>query len=162
MAKTISDRIGKVQSEFIGMILKADFKDAYREDLRDYVLLHSSSCAQLAKILAIKRKLNVELSAIIGLIHDIGKIACGRKEGHAREGYMPARELLKKVGGFSEEEIDIISNAVKNHSSKDEVGSWADEIAKDVDLIDCDLTGKKFDKESYNKRIEKSRKEMGI
>ena len=90
--------------------------------------------------MAIKRKLDVELSAIIGLIHDIGKIASGRKEGHAKEGYIPARNLLKKVGCFSEEEIELISNAVKNHSSKDEVGSWADEIAKDVEGLEMRMT----------------------
>ena len=58
--------------------------------------------------------------------------------------------------------LAIISNAVKNHSDKANVGIWADEIAKDVDVIDCDLMGMKFDKEAHNKRIRKVKEELGI
>jgi len=162
MVSNISDRLGKIQSEFIDMILKARFENPYRGDLRDYLLIHSASCAQLAKILAIKRGVDIELSAVIGLIHDIGKIITGKKKDHAADGDIPARELLKKIGGFSEDEIDLISNAVKNHSDKENIGTWADEIAKDVDVIDCDLMGMKFEKKEYNERIEKVKKELGI
>ena len=162
MVDNISERLGRLQSEFIRMVLKADFKVPYRKDLRDYLLIHPAACAQLAKVLAAKRNVDAELSAVIGLIHDIGKISTGKKENHAANGYAPARELLEKVGGFSKGGIDLISNAVKNHSDKDHVGSWADEMAKDVDIIDCDLLGMKFEKESYNKRISNIKKEMGI
>jgi len=162
MVRNISDRLGKLQSEFIDMILNAKFENPYRRDLRDYLLAHSNSCCQLAKILAMKRGTDVEIAAIIGLIHDIGKVLTGQKKNHAADGYLPARELLNKMGGFSEEEIDLVSNAVKNHSDKPNVGIWADEIAKDVDVIDCDLMGMKFDKEAHNERIKKVKEELGI
>ena len=162
MVKNISDRLGNLQSEFIGMILNAKFENPYRDDLREYLLIHSNGCSQLAKILAIKRGVDVELSAIIGLLHDIGKVFTGKKENHANDGFIPSKELLEKVGGFSNDEIDLISNAIKNHSDKDKVGNWADEIAKDVDVIDCNLLGKVFNKEHHDKRVEKVRKELGI
>ena len=37
MVKNISDRLGNLQSEFIGMILNAKFENPYRDDLREYL-----------------------------------------------------------------------------------------------------------------------------
>ena len=163
MVKNISNRLGKLQSEYMEMILKAEWDAPHREDLRDYLLVHSNSCSQLAKILAMMRKVDVELAAIIGLIHDIGKIYTGKKENHAIDGYEPSKELLKKTGDFSDEEIDLISNAVKNHSDKASRGTWADEMAKDVDVLDCMLFGREFkNKEAHRKRVVELKKELGI
>ena len=45
------------------------------------------------------------------------------------------KELLKRDGRFTDEEIEIIAIAVKNHSKKSEIGSPIEEIVKDADVL---------------------------
>jgi uncharacterized protein len=65
------------------------------------------------------------------------------------------QKFLKELGIFSDEEIDIISIAVKNHSNKAEVGGPIEEIVKDADVIDCYQYGLGFSREEQRIRYEK-------
>lgn len=67
-------------------------------------------------MLAMKRNENVELAAIAGLLHDIYSLLCS-------------------IGSFARDEIDKISQAIYNHSDKDDTGALFDEILKDADVL---------------------------
>jgi uncharacterized protein len=119
---------------------------AFRDETLDWEKLHAASCARLAWCLALDRDAEPELAAAAAAIHDIGRIITGRQAGHAEAGYEPARAFLADTGLFTPEEIDIVSLAVKNHSSKTVVGTPIEEIVKDADVIDCYQYGMPFDR----------------
>ncbi len=96
-----------------------------------YAVMHWSS------FLAQKRSLNVEIAAVIGLLHDIGRIqkdVNGRK--HVLWGTKIAKKMLEKTGLFSETEIKVIRKAIRSHNLKQEVDALGyNELIKDADLL---------------------------
>ncbi len=78
----------------------------------------------------------------------------GLQEDHAEAGYEPVQGFLKYNGLFTEDEITLISEAVKNHSCKTEVGTLIEEIVKDADVIDCYQYGLPFDRPEKKARYE--------
>ena len=56
-------------------------------------------------------------------------------------GYLPVMDFLRKTRLFTEEEVQLIGLAVKNHSKKEEVGTPLEEIVKDADVMDFDQYG---------------------
>ncbi|HWU40684.1 MAG TPA: hypothetical protein VN203_23805, partial [Candidatus Acidoferrum sp.] len=81
---------------------------------------------------------------------------------HAENGYGPAKEFLRKVGLFSEKEIEEIGRAVKNHSRKEVIGTPLEEIAKDADILDCHFLGLPPKKEAHRKRFASLQEELGL
>jgi uncharacterized protein len=81
-----------------------------------YVHLYgvSSTCS----LLALKRGVNVELCAILGMLHDISSYKIGYSIDHAKLGSIEARKILNKIKCFSQEEIDIICSSIFSHSNK--------------------------------------------
>lgn len=106
-----------------------------RETSVDWEKIHMISCGRLGYMLAKKRGEDPELASCACLVHDYGRIITGVHNNHAEEGYIPVRVLLRKLE-FGNEEIDIISNAVRNHSKKSEIGGTIEEIVKDADVLD--------------------------
>ena len=164
-------RSEKIQRKIVELILKMDDKNS--ESSKVWEVKHTSGCCQIGRILAEKRELDVEISELICVMHDIYAIVKGKYENHAKKGAKIAEKMLRDSGEFSKEEIKVIVKAIAHHSEKD---VYSDnpyvELAKDVDVLDCSLyensdsyyrihkTKNQFD--HYVKRIKKVRKELGL
>lgn len=64
-------RSEKIQRLVTQTILKSPLPDERRENSQVWELKHHAGCAQIGRILAQKRGLNVELAEIICVLHDI-------------------------------------------------------------------------------------------
>lgn len=133
-------RFEKVERKVVELLLASKLPDNKRESSIVFELKHSSSCCQIGKLLAQKRNLNVDLAATACVLHDIYVIVEGKYKDHGKLGTPIAKNLLRGIGGFSNEEIQIITQAVSHHSEKE---IYSDnpyiELVKDADVFDCSL-----------------------
>ena len=105
----------KVERRVIELIYMSKVPDEEREESKFFEFMHACGCVAVAKILAQKRGLNIDLAAVIVSLHDIYVIINGKYKDHGKLGSQIAEQILKEIGGFSEEEIEIIRNAVCHH-----------------------------------------------
>ena len=124
------DRIEKVREIVDEIILKMS-----KDEARRHAYLHLYGVSQACALLALKRKENVELAVIAGMLHDIYTYANWDSKDHAHKGSEQARGILDSLHIFSEDEKDLICNAIYNHSSKSVIHGWLDEILKDADVM---------------------------
>lgn len=132
---------------------------------RDYPIIwekvHATSCAQIGRMLAEKRNLDPEPAALACALHDIGRWISGQQTDHALKGEEPVRRFLREWEG--EESIrELIVKAVINHSKKEEIGGWLEELVKDADILDCYWHGDSITKSFHILRLEKVLSELGI
>lgn len=141
-------------------------KDQEKGLERDYPLswerVHAASCAQIGRLLAQKRGVDLELAAQACSIHDIGRWYTGRQKDHALFGEEPVRKFLTSYSLLEEKNKEDIIQAVIHHSEKDKIGSPIEEIVKDADILDCYLHGDKIAKPYHVARLEKVMEELGI
>ena len=163
------------RSETIQLIVLKEILDSKvpnekRENSIEWELKHSSSCIQIARILAEKRSLGKEKVEIIAALHDISAIRSGSYEKHGQKGSEIAKNILKKTNEFSNDEIEEICEAIALHSEKQIYSNkpYA-ELIKDADVLDCSLyEGIIYDdkkpeiRKAYFERINKVRKELGL
>ncbi len=163
----------KIERRILELIIASKNPDEEREDSKIFELMHASGCMQIARILAQKRNLDVEMCEIAAMLHDIYVIINGTYKNHGKEGSPIARQVLEEVGGFSEDQIITITQAVAHHSEKE---VYSDnpymELVKDVDVFDCSLykNAEGFYRihkpepifNEYVKRIKKVREELGL
>lgn len=166
-------RSEKIQRLVTRMIMGSKLSDEKRENSIVWELKHHAGCVQIGRILAQKRNLDVELSEIICVLHDIYAIVEGKYKDHARLGAELARKILSETKEFTQEEIDTITQAIAHHSEK-EVYTQSPyvELAKDADVFECSLYQgaegfyKLHKSESvfkeYVNRIKKVRAELGL
>lgn len=130
----------KVERKIAELLLTSNLTDSERESSVIWELKHSSGCVQIARILAQKRNLDIEISELASLLHDIYVIVEGKYKDHGKLGATIAKKILEEVGGFSEKQINTITQAVAHHSEKE---IYSDnpyiELVKDVDVFDCSL-----------------------
>ena len=131
---------------------------------------HLYSSLQIAKILAMKRGLNIELSAIIAAFHDIAVIRTKKAKDHSENAEKYIREIIQEYNNninntrlqVTEEELDIIINAAIKHTQKEILSNELYvELLKDVDSLDMYLHGIEINEDCIlrsNKAIE----ELGI
>ncbi|HVJ49304.1 HD domain-containing protein [Desulfitobacterium sp.] len=146
--------------EFINHMeeIYALLRDLEQEKLeRDYPIswerVHATSCAQIGRLLAKKRGVDMELAALACSLHDIGRWYTGRQADHARHGEEPVRRFLEKNSLSAETKEEVIQ-AVIHHSEKEKVGSPLEEIVKDADILDCYLHGDEVKKSFHVARLE--------
>ena len=170
--KNIS-RVELIERMVVETILNSKMPNAKRSWGKVFEIKHSSSVIQVGRILAQKRGLNEELSAIICALHDIHVDHSGDAKDHANAGAILAEKLLKKTKKFTAKEIKIISNGVREHSNKH---IYSDdpyaELVKDADAFDCTLYVNTHDAYVHEKspqvcrmyfdRIIAVRKELGL
>lgn len=123
--------------------------------------VHLYGVAQNCSLLAIRRGLDIELCTIIGLLHDIYSYKFSYVKDHAMLGATEAENLLHSMAFFSDEEIEIVKNAIANHSNKKEKQDEYSELIKDADLLQNFLYNLSFDVK-HKKRIKKTAKSLGI
>ncbi len=125
-------------------------------------LTHSYGVSMLCQILACKRGLNIELAAIIGHLHDLGRILFNLlDDSHGKIGAEEAFKLLKNSKKFSVDEIEIICNAIRNHMYKSEIGSPYEEIIKDADILERYYWKPELYKNYGGERLHKALIEIG-
>ncbi len=138
-----------------------------------FELKHSSGVIQIGRLLAEKRGLNSELAGLACVLHDIYVNDTGQGKDHAQLGSVIAAKILRDTGKFTDEEIALITQAVKNHSDKHIISTNPyDELVKDADVLECSLyenikAGYLEEKpvetcRIYFERIKKVRREMGL
>ncbi|VVB60191.1 HD domain protein [uncultured archaeon] len=166
-------RSEKLQRKVTELILESKIPDEARENSKIWELKHSAGCCQIGRILAQKRDLDVELSEIICTLHDIYAIIEGKYKEHAKRGAQIAKKMLINSGDFKPEEIEIITEAIAQHSEKEVFTNKPFvELIKDVDAFDCSLYENseayyllhkpKEVYEQYAKRIKNVRKELDL
>ena len=125
--------------------------------------LHLYGVAQACAQLSIRRKENVELAVIAGMLHDIYSYATMGSQDHAHKGAVMARNILESLSIFSEEEKDIICSAIYNHSDKSNVHGPLDEILKDADVMQHVLYNPLFEiKQHEQQRFNYLKTELGL
>ena len=125
--------------------------------------VHLYSVSQTCTLLAMKRGQNVELAAIAGLLHDIHAYQTGNRKDHAHQGALAAKKILQELNLFSEEEIDMVSQAIWHHSDKDTVDSPFDEVLKDADALQHFLIMPLAEPVPHEAaRVSKLKEELGI
>ena len=163
----------QVERKVVELIIQSKIPEDQREDSTVFGLKHISGCIQIARILAQKRGLSMEIAEVTAALHDIYVTVTGTYRNHAKLGVSIAEIILREIGGFSKNEIKIITDGVAHHSEKD---IYTDdpyiELIKDVDVFDCSLyRGAEGDYRinksdaiinEYIKRIIKVRKELGL
>ncbi|MFH1832877.1 MAG: hypothetical protein ABH816_01770 [Candidatus Levyibacteriota bacterium] len=167
------NRFEKVEKRVIELILDSKIPNEEREESKVFELMHSSGCMAIGRVLAQKRGLNVDIASVISIIHDISTIISGTYKDHGKLGAEISEKILQEVGGFTEIETKIITQAVCHHSEKE---VYTDkpyvEFIKDLDAFECSLykNSEGFYKihkaphvlKEYIKRIKKVRKEFGL
>lgn len=147
------NRLLKLENLLLDVIDQQEGKIADRDETLNWERIHMASSARLAWEMALEREEeDPEIAACAAAVHDFGRILTGRQKNHAEAGYEPVRVFLKESGLFTEEETEIIAMAVKNHSSKTEVGTAVEEIVKDADVVDCYQYGYPFDRPEKEER----------
>ena len=152
------ERIGAVQAcvdkVISGQTKEIDIKFGY---------VHLYSVSQTCALLAMKRQQNAELAAIAGLLHDIYAYQTGSRNDHAHQGAVAAGKILRELNQFSEEEIDMVSQAIYRHSDKDAVDSPFDEVLKDADALQHFLIMPLADAAPQEAaRVSKLKEELGL
>ncbi|MDO4746349.1 MAG: HD domain-containing protein [Bacillota bacterium] len=149
------NRLQKLQSALLKEIDKYEKLIPDRDQPGDWERIHISSCAKLGYLMAEKRGVDPILAACACACHDYGRIVTGKQAGHAEAGAEPIKAFLRETELFTEEEIGQISLAVKNHSSKAEVGSPLEEIVKDADVLDFHQYGYEMPRKEQQDRLER-------
>ena len=101
---------------------------------------HIYGISKFCTLLALKRNLDAELAATCGMLHDVYYMIDISGKDHAEKGSKLAKEILNKIGQYSDEEIKLITTAIANHGRKLYVDDVYDELLKDADVLDHCLT----------------------
>ncbi len=141
------ERIEKLLNQLSALDMERDYPMTWER-------IHAVSSAQMGRLLARERGVDMELAALACSLHDIGRWYTGRQANHAFHGEEPVREFLANMH-LSEVEKEEILQAVIHHSEKDKVGSPLEELVKDADILDCYLHGDEITKPFHLARLEK-------
>ena len=150
------DRLELVRNEIDTILFRSE-----KANVRSEGFIHLYGVAQNCTLLAIKRKLDVELCTIIGLLHDIYTYKYGYVKEHAILGATEAENLLIDLDVFTKEEIDIIKTAISNHSDKKTKHDKYSEMLKDADVLQNSLYNTSFEIK-HVKRLKKVFRNFGI
>ena len=96
---------------------------------------HFYSVSKFAAVLALKRGLNPEIAQASGMLHDIYQVTGGTTEQHGAKGAVVAEGILRQIGLYTDEEIEIITTAIHWHSKKRKFHGPYDELLKDADVM---------------------------
>lgn len=97
--------------------------------------VHLYGVSKFAAMLALRRGLDPEISAICGMFHDIYTYRTGIIQFHDQNGAEDVRPIIRDMGIFSEDEQVIILSAIFHHSDKKNIHKPYDELLKDADVL---------------------------
>jgi uncharacterized protein len=154
------NRVFQIQERYLAEIARFENASMSRDISLNWEKIHMASCAAVGRILALKRGVDAELSAIACSIHDYGRVITGKQQDHAAIGYEPLKLFLVQSGYFTSGEIELLAKAAQNHSSKKEIGSPLEEIVKDADVFDCYQYGLPLEREEQRMRLKSILEEL--
>ena len=99
------------------------------------IYTHIYAVSQFCAMIAAKRKQNVELSVIAGMLHDIYAFKTLDPKDHAEKGSIIAKEILDMLKLTTDEETEIICTAINKHSDKKNKHSDFTEVLVDADVL---------------------------
>ena len=97
--------------------------------------VHLYGVSLMTADLAMRRGLDTECAAVMGLLHDIAKYQTGKDRGHEKRSAEAADALLKAMGVFDLDEIGLITEAITLHRKKREHHGEYAELLKDADAL---------------------------
>lgn len=142
--------------------------DYILSDQRDLIhrrcgFVHLYGVSATCSLLALKRGLDPQLAAIIGMLHDLSTYQSGNSIDHAELGAAAAAQILTDAGDFSLAELSIIESAIAHHSDKVSIHSPYDELLKDADVLQHYLYNTDFPLSMVKqKRLTNILEELGI
>lgn len=104
-------------------------------DKRNSAIVHLYGVSLAATMIARKRDLDPELSAMAAMLHDLHAYETGSYDDHAHKGAELAGNILRELRLTDEAETDIICSAIYHHDDKLVADSPMDEVLKDADVI---------------------------
>ena len=123
-------RLLKIQ-EMVDKIINMMPNIAGQTVARSHIYGVSAYCMILAK----KRKLDIEVCAVAGILHDIKTYQSGDSTDHGPLGALIAREILIESAQFAEAEIKVIAKMIDSHSKKKQIDGKYQELLKDADVL---------------------------
>jgi len=160
LKKPAHDRLPRVLRAMETLIMDEQVKDVERDVELDHEYDHIREAVKHAKLLAAKRRIDPELAGVVAAMQNIGRIVTGKSEGHAEAGYVPTKQLLARLGGFTDKELELIAVAVRNHSRKAEKDGPLDELTKDADIYTRYLQAHEFARPADLERLKRIRSEL--
>ncbi|MDR2571211.1 MAG: HD domain-containing protein [Oscillospiraceae bacterium] len=100
-----------------------------------YFVNHLYGVSEYSALLAVRRRLDPEIAATSGMLHDIYQITNSTTEEHAVKGAKVAEKILKSMNMYSNAEIAVITTAISRHSKKRKFHEPYDELLKDADVM---------------------------
>jgi uncharacterized protein len=97
--------------------------------------VHLYGVAQTCALLGLKRGLDPQICAVMGMLHDVATYRSGDPTDHATRGAVEAGVILNETGEFSQAEIDQICQAISTHSAKHQIDGELGELLKDADVL---------------------------
>lgn len=150
------DRIESVRA-YVDVVLKG----MGNRDMAREAAIHLYGVSQACALIAMKRGEDRELAVIAGMLHDIWTYSKLDPREHAHRGAEMAREILKSMDIFEEEEIEKICHAIYHHSGKGICQDSLDEVLKDADVFQhCMYNPLKEPEAREYARFEKLKKEF--
>ena len=123
--------------------------------------VHLYGVSTFCNMIAEKRKLDIEISLAIGMLHDISSYITNDPRDHNKYSSIEAEKILLEINIFSKSEIEIIKNAIYNHRNKNKIHDEYSELIKDADVLQhyyYNSTLPNFEKEK--KRLSNLKKEF--
>ncbi|MCR5734392.1 MAG: HD domain-containing protein [Lachnospiraceae bacterium] len=132
-------------------------------DKRTSAIAHLYGVSLAATMIAKKRGLDPELSAMAAMLHDLYAYTSGSYEDHAHKGAELARQILDELKLTDASETDMICSAVYHHDDKLVTDGPMDEVLKDADVIHHVMNDlSKAVKEKEQERYDRLCKEFGM
>ena len=128
-------------------------------------MLHVYGTAYFSAAIASVRGLDPKLAFVIGLMHDTGRFAGNMDDGkHGPVGAVKVKKLLGDMKRFTDEELEIISCAIHNHSNKKDIGTEYEEIIKDADVLERLFLAKEtyVGNKKRRKRLKNALEQLGL
>lgn len=127
--------------------------------------IHLYGVGQACALIALRRghdRAFAELAEIAGMLHDFATYKDHARENHAQRSSVLTRAILTQTNVFTQEEIDMICQAISRHSDKMEVHTDMDEILKDADVMQHWLRNPMEEYFFSQERVQKLIAEFGL
>ena len=96
---------------------------------------HTLHVVSYASMLAKQRNINTEEAVIASYLHDLATYTSHYSDNHALRSSKQAKTLLPTLTTLQESSISNIVEAIKNHSTKNEIHDALSELLKDADVL---------------------------
>jgi uncharacterized protein len=134
-----------------------------KKEERLTAIRHLYGVSDFCAIIALRRNLDSEICAVMGLLHDLWSYEKNIDQNHAKQGAELARKILEDLHSFKKHEIEIITKSIRYHSDKGNTHDEYDEVLKDADVLHHYFDQPNIQYvQSKAKRIKNTLRELGI